>query len=260
MKNLFASLFKWAKRELKTTKLLFRSIPSIVVAFFVISVITMNLLANKTLIQYSWIAIDAGILVSWISFLSMDIVVKHFGPKAATRMSIVAILVNLVICLIFFLASVINTKTSWAPDGFNDIFKGTWYILLSSTIAFFVSAIFNNIINFFLGKIFKKNPDGIFAFIIRSYVSTFIGQFIDNLIFAVLFFMLFSSIYGLNTWTLPQCLMCSLVGASLELIFEAVFSPLGYLVIKHWKKENVGKEYFDFLSRKEGDEVYENLN
>lgn len=257
MKIIFSSLFEWVKHQYKSTKLLFRSIPAIVVAFFVISVITMNLLANKTLVQYGWIALDAGILVSWISFLSMDIVVKHFGPKAATKMSIFAIAVNLLICLIFFIASVINTKTSWAPEGFNSIFRGTWYVLLSSTIAFFVSAIFNNVTNFLLGKIFKRNPDGVLAFIVRSFVSTFFGQFLDNLIFAILFFMVFSPIFNNFSWTFIQCVTCSLIGAMFELIFEATFSPLGYYIVKTWKKDNVGKEYFEFVSRGQN---YENLN
>ena len=247
--------FNWVRKEAQATKLLFRSIPSVVVAFFVISVISMNLLANKTLIQYDWIALDAGFLVSWISFLTMDITTKHFGPKAATRMCIFAVFVNLVMSLIFFVAGSIVTSTTYAPDGFNDIFKGTWYILLSSTIAFLVSGILNNIMNFIIGKAFKKNPDGIFAFIIRSYVSTFIGQFLDNLIFAVLAFMVFFPIFQGFSWTFLQCVVCSLTGAVLELLFEAVFSPLGYLIVKKWKKENVGQEYFAFVNQKQEEVV-----
>ena len=79
----------------KETRVLLRSIPSPVVALFVMSVIAMNILANKTLVQTEYLALDGGILISWLSFLCMDIVTKHFGPKASTRMSIFAILVNL---------------------------------------------------------------------------------------------------------------------------------------------------------------------
>ena len=78
------SFGKWLRDEYKITIILLRSIPASVVALFVISVIAMNILANKTLIQEEWIAIDGGILISWLSFLSMDVVVKHFGPKAST--------------------------------------------------------------------------------------------------------------------------------------------------------------------------------
>ena len=229
------------------TKSLFRAIPSTVTALFVISVVTMNLLANKTIYQDQYVALDGGILVSWLSFLCMDITVKHFGLKAANKLSIFAICVNLLCCLIFYVVSVI--PTSYDYSAFNGIFGGTWFILLSSTIAFISSALLNNFLNFIIGLSFKKNPDGKLAFFTRTYVSTFVGQFFDNLVFSLLTFMLFAPIFWNGfSWTFIQCLTCSLIGASLELFMEVVFSPFGYWVCKKWKQENVGEAY---LSRKE---------
>lgn len=235
------------KRSIKESIVLLRNIPSVVVALFVISVITMNILANKTLVDLPYLAIDGGILVSWLSFLSMDVVTKHYGPKASTRLSIFAILVNLLTCLIFYVASIIPTNRDYSV--FNEIIGGTWFILISSTIAFLSSAIINNVLNYLIGKIFKKNPDGKLAFVTRSYISTFIGQFMDNFIFSLLTFMLFGPIFWGYGWTLIQCLTCSLLGAVLELLMEIIFSPIGYLVSKNWKKNNVGKEYFEYIAR-----------
>ena len=236
----------WFKRELTITKILLRSIPSPVVALFVVSVIAMNILANKTLVNIQYLAIDGGILISWLSFLSMDIVTKHFGPKASTRLSIFAICVNLLTCFIFWIASIIPTKEDYSV--FNTIIGGTWFILLSSSVAFLCSAILNNFMNFVIGKAFKKNPDGKLAFFVRCYVSTFIGQFVDNLIFAILTFMVFAPIFwdGFH-WTFVQCVTCSAIGASLELVMEAIFSPFGYMICRHWKENNVGKDYFDYV-------------
>ena len=245
------SFAKWLHDEYELTIILLRSIPASVVALFVISVIAMNILANKTLIQEDWIAIDGGILISWLSFLSMDIVVKHFGPKASNRMSVFAILVNLLVCLIFFIVSIIPS-TADDYTAFNTIIGGTWFILLSSTVGFLTSAIVNNTLNFMIGKTFKKNPDGKLAFFTRSYVSTFIAQFLDNLIFAVLTFMVFAPIFwdGFH-WTFVQCLTCSVLGGLLELVMEVVFSPIGYLVTKNWRKNHVGQQYFDYINREE---------
>ncbi len=232
----------------KDTKLLFRSIPSAVTALFCISVITMNLLANKTIYQSDFIAIDGGILVSWLSFLCMDIVTKAFGPKAATKLSVFAMATNLLVCLIFYIVSIIPTEIDYTE--FNTIIGGTWFILLSSTAAFLASAVINNFLNWGIGKAFKKNPDGKAAFVVRSYVSTFVGQFFDNLIFALLTFTVFAPIYwdGFR-WTIFQCVTCSLLGAVLELLMEVVFSPLGYAVLKRWKKDGVGKEYIEKASK-----------
>lgn len=224
------------------TKLLFRSIPSVITALFTISVVAMNILANKTIYRSEWLAIDGGILVSWLSFLCMDIVTKAFGPKASTKLSVFAMLTNLLVCFIFFIVSVIPTEEDYTA--FNTIIGGTWFILLSSSVAFLVSAVVNNFLNRAIGALFRKNPDGKLAYITRSYISTFIGQFCDNFVFATLTFMLFAPIFWDGfSWTLLQCFTCSILGALLELFMEVIFSPIGYAVLKKWKKDGVGEDY-----------------
>ena len=244
----------WVKEQAKQTKLLLHSIPSYVVAFFVVSVIAMNILANKTIVNETWIALDGGSLISWLSFLCMDVVTKHFGPKAANRMTIFAVVVNLLVCLIFFIVSIIPTKDDYTI--FNQIIGGTWFILLSSTIAFISSGILNNFLNYFTNKLFKKNPDGKVAFVVSCYVSTFIGQFVDNLIFSSLTFMLFAPIFWDGfSWTFVQVLMCAFTGAVLELLMEVVFSPLGYMVSKRWRRDGVGENYLKYMEEKEHENI-----
>lgn len=239
------------KRELNEYKMLLRSIPATVVTLFVVSVICMNLLANKTLLKLNWIALDGGILISWLSFMCMDIITKHFGPKASNSISVLAAAINLLTCLIFFVASAIPSD---ADDYtvFDSIFGGTWFILLGSTVAFLASAVINNMLNRMVGDLFRKNPDGRLAYAARTYVSTFIGQFFDNFIFSVIVFVFFAPIFwdGFR-WTVLQCAMCALTGAVAELIMEIVFSPIGYRITKKWQAESVGRAYMDYIE--EGD-------
>ena len=61
------SIAEWILREKKETEILLRCIPATAVSLFVVSVICMNLLANKTLLQTTYIALDGGILISWLS-------------------------------------------------------------------------------------------------------------------------------------------------------------------------------------------------
>ena len=233
----------WFLKQKNETKLLFHSIPAAVVALFVLSVVAMNILANKTIYQNGWIAIDGGILVSWLSFLCMDIITKHFGPKASIKVTIFAMLVNLLTCLIFWVVSIIPAGPEFAE--FDHVVGGTWYVLLSSTIAFLSSGIINIWLNYFVGLIFKKNPNGRFAFYTRTYVSTFIGQFFDNFIFAIFAFMVFFPIFQGWGWNLLECFTCSVLGAAIELVCEIVFSPFGFYVTKKWREDNVGKEYIE---------------
>ena len=235
-------------REGREFKILLRSIPATVVTLFVVSVICMNLLATKTLLQLDWIALDGGILISWLSFMCMDIITKHFGPKASNRISILAAGINLLTCLIFFVASVIPSNAE-DYSAFDGIFGGTWFILLGSTIAFLLSALINNSLNWMIGKSFRRNPDGKAAYAARTYVSTFVGQFCDNFMFSIIVFMFFAPIYWDGfCWTLLQCAMCALTGAVAELVMEIVFSPIGYRITQRWKSENVGREYLEYLN------------
>ncbi len=233
-------------KEKEAFGILLRSIPATVVTLFVVSVISMNLLANKTLLQLDWIALDGGILISWLSFMCMDIITKHFGPGASNRISILAAAINLLTCLIFFAASAIPS-TAADYSAFDSIFGGTWFILLGSTVAFLFSAVINNTLNWLIGSLFKRNPDGKAAYAARTYISTFIGQFLDNFIFSVIVFVFFAPIFwdGFH-WTVLQCAMCALTGAVAELVMEIAFSPIGYRIAKKWQAESVGKEYFDY--------------
>ncbi len=239
----------WVKKEREQMAILLRCIPSTVVTLFVVSVICMNLLANKTLLQLDWIALDGGILISWLSFMCMDIITKHFGPRASNRISVLAAGINLLTCLIFLVASIIPSNAN-DYTAFDGIFGGTWFILLGSTVAFLSSAMINNLLNFSIGRLFKKNPEGKLAFAMRSYVSTFIGQFLDNFIFSIIVFVGFAPIFwdGFH-WTVLQCAMCALTGAMAELIMEIIFSPIGYHIVTKWKKNNVGKEYLDYMEK-----------
>lgn len=236
----------WVIEEYKQTKLLFRSIPSLAVAIFVVAVVCMNLMANKIIFNEPWLALNGGVLISWIPFLTMDIITKHFGAKAANRLSILAIIVNLSCCLIFYIVSIIGVN-----EAFDQIFHGTWFILIGSTIAFILSALTNNYSNEAVGKLFKKNPDGRLAYITRTYISTFIGQVIDNLAFVVPTYMLFAPIFWGEQfgWTFLQCFTCSVSCAIFEFIIEAVFAPVGYHINKKWKEERVGEEYLETYAK-----------
>ena len=217
-----------------------RSIPIYVVILFCLSVVGMNLLSSFQLVNLEYLALNAGICVSWFAFLVLDVVTKHFGAKAANFLSILAIMVNMTVGLIFFIISLILKDPSF------DIFVfSQWSILLASTVAFIISALSNNYINIFVGKKIKRNPNGRIAFLIRSYVSTLFGQILDNFLFAFLAFYLLPMIPGATqvNWTIQQVIGASIICAFVELASEAVFAPIGYRIVKYWREHNVGEEY-----------------
>lgn len=212
---------------------LVNSVPPIVLTAMCLSVVGMNLLANKSIdTGLDWLALDCGLLLSWLAFLAMDVMTHCYGPRAATAGSFVALAANLLMAGIFFVASRIPGVwgESFVPgseevlnQALNNTFGGTWFILLGSSIAFAVSAVANNFCNYGIGKLMQFRP-GFVTFATRSYVSTFVAQFVDNLTFALIVSRTF---FG---WTLLQCFTCALTGALLELFFEVFFSPVGYRI------------------------------
>ncbi len=210
---------------------LMRSVPPLVVSLLFLSIVGMNLLANKSInTGVDWLALDCGILFSWLTFLCMDILTQGYGPRAATMMSVAALGMNLLMALIFFIAS--RIPGAWGESfvegseeilntALNNTFGGTWFIILGSSIAFLVSAVINNFLNDGIGRRIGRDR-GFGGFAVRAYVSTFIAQFADNLVFALLVSKVF---FG---WSLLQCFTCALTGALLELLFEVFFSPMGY--------------------------------
>jgi len=223
------------KKAFSDLRNLLQTVPPLLVTLLVLSIVGMNLLANKSInTGVDWLALDCGILFSWLTFLSMDILTQNYGPRAATVLSVVALGLNLVMALIFFLASKIDGvwgesfvegSEALINGALNNTFGGTWFIILGSSIAFVASAVLNNFLNYGIGKLFKQR-EGFGVFAARAYISTFLAQFTDNLVFALLVSKLF---FG---WTLVQCFTCALTGAVLELLFEVVFSPLGYRLMR----------------------------
>ena len=235
-------------------KLLLRSIPGLVTALSVTTVVIMNLMASKVVIMTPLLGVTGGVLLSWIPFLLGDIIVKTYGAKAATKVNILGLLVNLACIGVFqLIASLEIGVEPGTYDAFNSVYTQTWQIFVASSIAFIVSGVINNFTNAGIGKMFKKNPDGKAAYMCRTYISTALAQFFDNFIFVGLAFLVFFKLSIGTTlgYTLVSALGTSVLGALLELLMEVIFSPIGYNICQKWRKEAVGEEYLTYCKSKE---------
>ena len=239
------------KKELEDYSVLLRSVPSMVISVFILSVVCMNLLASRELYRSDYFCINCGLALSWISFLCMDCICKRFGARASVKISLMAIFVNIVSVIVFKLLCM--TPGHWAayysaPEPYigeymnaavDSTFSGAWYVVFGSAVAMLLSSIVNSALNRVIGRI--ADHGGYSGFAARSLVSTCIAQWVDNFVFSAMVSHVF---FGWN-WT--QVLICSTTSMIIELVMEAIFSPFGYRVSRSWEKNKVGQKYIDSL-------------
>lgn len=232
--------------------LLLRSVPALVTSVFILSVVCMNLMAGRELYRSEWLCINSGLALSWISFLCMDCICKRFGARAAARISLVAMCINLVCTLVFKLLCM--TPGQWAASyaaadpavggmisaGVDSTFGSAWYVVFGSATAMLLSTLVNSGLNHVIGA--AADHGGYGGFAVRSLVSTCAAQWVDNLVFSALVSHVF---FG---WTWSQVLICSTTSMVVELLLEAVFSPFGYRISLNWERDRVGQSYLDALA------------
>ena len=219
---------------MRTYRRLSGKVPSLALTVFILSVILMNLLANKELFRTSWVALDCGFILSWIPFLLMDCFCKVYGGRDAVRISVLAIVINLLIFGIFKLISL--TPGMWGAyydsgmqevnDALNSTIGGSTWIVLGSALAMILSSIANATVNILIGKVLHKDRYQEFA--LRSVASTAVAQIVDNMTFALVVSV---PLFG---WTFSQAFFCSITAATFELLAEAAFTGVGWRVVRNW--------------------------
>lgn len=246
-------MLKRIKTEWNELKTLVSKVNPLIMTFFVLAVVAMNILANKSIDlsflpgnnvdagELGWLALDCGILVSWLAFFAMDNIVRRFGPKASTQMTCIAVFINLIVCGVFLAAGSINgfwgeSYVDYGEDLINtaldNTISGTWYVLMGSTIAFISSAVVHGLTSNAVSKAFK-DKESLKAYAICSFLATSLGQFVDNMIFSLIVS------YNFFGWNLLQCVMCSVTGMVVEFILSMIFVPIGHKIYKSDKAKDV---------------------
>ena len=206
--------------------------PTLLFSVLVLSIVSMNLFANKELIRTSFVALDCGFCFSWIPFLIMDAICRAYGVKDAIRLSVMALGLNLLLFVLFKGVSLLpgmwgeyyQTLNPIVNGALNSTLGGSVWIIFCSALAMAISSCVNSVVNCFIAIFLKKDTFSSFA--LRSFPSTLVAQFVDNMVFALLV-----SVH-LFSWNMRQVLLCSLCAALFELFLEIVFSSLGYKLSK----------------------------
>lgn len=203
-------------KELKKQKYL-----GVFMAIYAVFTVVQNLFEMKTLGTTKFSFAGGGIMLSWATFMIMDITTEVFGKKATMKVYTFAGLLNLFIVL---LAQIVIAIPGVYPEqnaAFAQIFSNGIRTALSSFAAFW----FGNFVNMqiMVAMKAKDHSKSRFLFFLRAVVSTIFGQFVDNLLFATLAF----APIGLSAFEMAwkDILTSSLFGTFVETMVESCFVP-----------------------------------
>ena len=190
-------------------------------AVYAVFTVVQNLFEMKTLGTSAFAFAGGGILLSWATFMIMDITTELFGKKETMKIYTFAGLINLFIVVLSQVVILIPGVYPEQNAAFAQIFSNGVRTALSSFTAFWFGNFVNMQIMIKLKS--KSNSNSKFLLFIRAVVSTIFGQFVDNLLFATLAFAPIGLSLFETSWT--AILTTSSFGTFMETIIESCFVP-----------------------------------
>ena len=195
----------------------------VVVAIFVTCLITANITAVK-LVSILGLILPAGVIIFPISYIVGDVLTEVYGFRSARRVIWLGFFCNLLAVLAIWLGGLLPAAPVWDAQGaYERILGYVPRLLVASFLAYLVGEFANSIV---LAKM-KVATNGRWLWS-RTIGSTLVGQGLDSLIFVSVAFFGTIPLAALISAILAQWLFKSL--------YEAVATPLTYLVVNKLKR------------------------
>ncbi|HDD46421.1 MAG TPA: VUT family protein, partial [Candidatus Aenigmarchaeota archaeon] len=142
---------------------------------FVSSLIGANLLGNK-ITEIFGIRTSVGVFLFPILFLITDIVEEVHGKEKAKSFVYVALLCQIFIFLMVYLAIIAPPNPAWGnQEAYESVFYASMRIIIASIVAFFISQIHD----VWAFQFWKNKTKGKYLWL-RNNLSTIASQFIDT--------------------------------------------------------------------------------
>ena len=195
---------------------------AVIMSLYCTFTVVQNLFEMKTIGTEAFAFGGGGILLSWATFMLMDISTELFGKEDTMRVYTFAGIVNLLIVLLAQIVILFPGVYPEQNDAFVRIFSNGPRTVISSFIAFWVG----NYVNMHIMIKMKEN-DRVgtkFTLFLRALVSTIFGQFVDNAFFATLAF----APIGISVFEMRwiDILTSSAFGTFMESLIETIWMPL----------------------------------
>ncbi|WP_427963687.1 queuosine precursor transporter [Altererythrobacter sp.] len=181
----------------------------------------------------SWI-FGAGVLFFPISYIIGDVLTEVYGYARARRVIWTGFAALAFMAFMAWVVVKLPPADGWPHQGaYEAVFGNSWRIVIASMTAFWVGEFANSYV---LARM-KVWTDGRFLWM-RTISSTIVGQGLDSMIFYPLAF------YGLAGWPPETLLQVVISQWIIKTIWEAVLTPVTYLVVNTLKRRE-GVDLYD---------------
>jgi uncharacterized integral membrane protein (TIGR00697 family) len=176
----------------------------------------------------------AGILFFPISYVIDDVLTEVYGFARARRAIWAGFAALLFMAVMEWTVVHLPVAAGWTgQEAYERVFGSGWRIILASMVAFFVGDFLNSVVLAKM-KIWTKGKH----LWTRTIGSTIVGEGADSLIFYPLAF------YGLADWPVEILLAVMLSQFILKVSWEALLTPVTYVVVG-WLKKREGVDVYD---------------
>jgi len=203
-----------------------------VMAAFVAILLLSNLIGAAKLAQVGGHVFGAGILFFPVSYVLGDVLTEVYGYANARRCVWAGFFAMIFMAFMSYVVVAMPPAPGWEGQAaYESVFGSTWRIVLASIIAFWAGEFVNS---FVLAKM--KILTAGKALWTRTIGSTVFGQAMDSLLFYPIAF--------LGIWSNEQVLTVMGTNWLLKVLWEAVLTPVTYLVVG-WLKRREGADVYD---------------
>ena len=204
----------------------------IVMASFVAVLLLSNIIGAAKLSTVGGFTFGAGILFFPISYVIGDVLTEVYGYAKARRVIWVGFGALVFMAFMSWAVVAMPPAASWdGQDAYESVFGQVPRIVLASILAFWAGEFVNSYVLARM-KIWTKGK----ALWSRTIGSTVFGQAVDSAIFYPVAF--------LGVWDTRDVLIVMVTNWLLKVLWEALLTPLTYLVVGKLKKAE-GIEVFD---------------
>lgn len=194
----------------------------ILMCVYCVFTVMANIFEMKAVGTSSFALMGGGTLVSWITFLVMDVMSEAYGKKASVKCFTLAGILNLSVVLLAQLLIFLPGTYAEQNIAFSQIFSNGIRTVIASFIAFWIG----NYINVHIMVSMKSKcagKDSKLLFFVRAITSTIAGQIMDNGIFLLIAFAPIRLSAFEMRWS--DILSIVILGTTLETLIEMVFIP-----------------------------------